>query len=105
MKQHESIKLTECSEGVQLAEAVIDEKGMLLVAEGTILNDKLIQRLVSKNIDTICVMVDEQISDEEKNLRRQQLEEQITKRFRKVISEPLMLAFRDALINYRSEDL
>ena len=105
MKQHESINLTECNEGVQLAEAVIDQQGMLLVAEGTILNDKLIQRLASKNIVTICVVVDEQLSDEEKNVRHQQIEEQLNKRFRKVISNPLMQQLRDALISYRSGEL
>ena len=84
-----------------LAESIHDDNGMLLFAEGIILTDKHISRLKEKNIATVTTMVDEQLSEEEMLLMRQQTQERLDKLFRKVMSDPLMQQLYNALIEYR----
>lgn len=101
MKQHE-IALDACSAGMKLAESVVDDNDVVFLAEGTLLTEKLIANLSERGISTVCVETIEQLSEEEKQRRRQQIEDQIKQRFRKVIENPLMQELCDALIDYRS---
>ena len=101
MKNNGTIDTSACTAGMQLAEPIHDDNGMLLFIEGTILTDKHISHLKEINIATVTTTLDEQLSEEELLLIRKQTQERLDRLFRNVMSNPLMQQLYNALIDYR----
>ena len=74
---------------MRLAKAVLNEKGLVLCGEGVELNDALISRLSSLNINKITVDGHPVDTGAEEKPLDEQLQD-LEKRFEKVKSDPLM---------------
>ena len=102
MSRNEIIQLDACTDGMKLAEPVVDAKGTMLLPDGAILTDKIITRLLEKNIPSVCIEVIEHVSEEEQQQHDLQVEETVKWRFRKVMESKLMQQLSDGLIEYQS---
>jgi hypothetical protein len=92
----QKIPLTLAKQGMKVAKAVLNEKGLVLCGEGVELDDALISRLTNLNVNKITVVghpVDTGM--EEKPLEEQV--QDLEKRFEKVKSDPLMKMVKDMI--------
>jgi len=85
----QKIPLNLAKPGMRLAKAVLNEKGLVLCGEGVELNDALISRLSSLNINKITVDGHPVDTGAEEKPLDEQLQD-LEKRFEKVKSDPLM---------------
>ena len=85
----QKIPLNLAKPGMRLAKAVLNEKGLVLCGEGVELNDALISRLSSLNINKITVEGHPVDTGAEEKPLDEQLQD-LEKRFEKVKSDPLM---------------
>ena len=105
MESSKTINLDECTDGMRLADGVIDENGMMLVSADTPINDKLLAKLANLGVENVTIIVEEQLSDEEKLRLQKEIEEQVNDRFRNVADNPLMQQLRDAIIQFRIDEV
>lgn len=87
--------------GTCIAKDVIDDKGNRLVNIGTPLTTSIIQILQKRGIKTVFISVEEKITDEQYEVLRQQIENDIQKLFRGVSSDSFVYSLKDILIQYR----
>jgi hypothetical protein len=80
------IPIAEAKEGMMLAKSITDDQGRTLCAEGTTLNERLINRFNQMGIASICIESEEVMSEEEYI----KLKQTIAERF-KVASDPSSL--------------
>ena len=73
-----SIPLKDAEEGMTLAKAVTNDKGMILCAEGTSLTTDLIDTLQQKEIGTIYIESSKEMSEEEYLASRQEIEKRFS---------------------------
>jgi len=72
------IPLKDAEEGMTLAKAITNEKGMILCAEGTPLTGDLIENLQQKEIATIYIESSKEMSEEEYLAFRQKIEKRFS---------------------------
>src|SRR3989338_3248902 len=92
----QKIPLNLAKPGMRLAKAVLNEKGLVLCGEGVELNDALISRLSSLNINKITVDGHPVDTGAEEKPLDEQLQD-LEKRFEKVKSDPLMKMIKDMI--------
>ena len=73
-----SIPLKDAEEGMTLAKAITNEKGMILCAEGTSLTADLIDNLQQKEIVNIYIESNKEMSEEEYLASRQKIEKRFS---------------------------
>lgn len=81
-----SIALEDAEEGMILANAVTDDRGMTLCAEGTPVTERLMNLLRQKGVTAIYIESDEEMSEDDYLLLKQKIE----KRFA-AVSDPASL--------------
>jgi hypothetical protein len=72
------IPLKDAEEGMTLAKAVTNDKGMILCAEGASLTEDLIDNLQQKEIATIYIESSKEMSEEEYLASRQKIEKRFS---------------------------
>ena len=72
------IPIKDAEEGMTLAKAITNDKGMILCAEGTSLTEDLIDNLQQKEIATIYVESSKEMSEEEYLALRQKIEKRFS---------------------------
>lgn len=99
MEQH---ALDEIEPGVQLAAAVSDSAGGVLLAAGTELTASLIASLQRRGISHVPVAV--QICSDELSAQQEKIRNRIGWLFRNGGDDPLMSRLREAVLEYRLEE-
>jgi len=72
------IPLKDAEAGMTLAKALTNDKGMILCAEGTSLTEELIDHLQQKEIATIYIESNKELSEEEYLASRQKIEKRFS---------------------------
>lgn len=92
--------------GMVVAKDIIDITGMLLVAKGATLNEQLITRLSKRGVDLVWI----ENNEEETSLNpleiekvKKQIAENLNKRFRLVIQDPIMGGLKGKILEYLIE--
>jgi len=75
--------------GVKLAKPIVNESGMIIIGEGTILSDIHIERLRNMNVNSVFI---EGTAGPSKS--REELLAELDARFRKTEEEPYMLVLK-----------
>lgn len=105
MKRIIEIALSDAEEGMQLANDVVDAKGVCLLAGGTALSLASINVLQRRGIETVSTYQLELLTDEQRQKKRQEIEQQLDHCFSKVIEEPFMESLKQIFMDYRCKDL
>ena len=105
MKNRITIDLSAATEGMQLATDAIDEKGVCLIVAGASLTEASIKGLAKRNIQNIEIYQQEQLTPEQAQQRRAEIQQQLDYCFSKTQSTPLMSDLKQMLYNYRTLDL
>ena len=64
------IRLADAQPGMVVAKAVVNPKGMVLCAEGTVLSDRMIARLLQMDVTTIVIESQDEMTDQEFERRK-----------------------------------
>ncbi len=97
------LRTTELQPGMVVAKVVTDIAGRILVAEGVTLNEGLISRLCQRDVDVVWVKGDGEegsLSPEEIERTKEKIQEDLDRRFRLVIEDPLMGGLKDRIFDY-----
>ena len=105
MKRRINVSLSELKVGDQLAEDVIDAKGVRLLSAGSKISQSAINGLNKRNIEAINIYHFQELSEEQRNEKHQEIERQLNHRFRKVFDQPLMKTLKKILLDYRKQEL
>lgn len=105
MNQIVDIPLSEAPPEAELARDVCDDRGNCLVTAGARLTPKIVERLRSREVKTVPVLLKVELSAEQVAVRRKEIEEQLDSRFRQVAADPLMVKFKSILLAYRLREL
>jgi len=97
--------LDSVQEGDELAEDIKDLNGQLLVSTGKLLDKKTIESLKQRNIEAVTINAFEQLTEEQRQARKDEIIEKINYRFRKPENNSLMEELRNLVIAYRLEGL
>lgn len=91
--------------GAELGADIIDNNGNLLMPIGSIISQESINKLMLREIESITIVEKELFSEEQIAELKKEVENSITHRFRKHSNNPLMNELKQALINYRINEL
>ena len=105
MKENIQILLTDAKEGMQLAEDVVDSKGVCLMTSGSELSESKINVLKKRAIETINVFKYDELSDEEREKMILEIKQQLQLAFSKTQEEPLMQDLKQIVFDYRIREL
>ncbi len=105
MKHKITIELPSAIEGMQLATDAIDDKGVCLIVAGATLTEASIQGLAKRNIKSIEIYQQEQLTPKQAQQRRAEIKTQLDYCFSKTQSKPLMSDLKQIFYNYRTLDL
>lgn len=97
MRKTVDIDLADARSGMVLAKDVMNASGQILAPTGMSITDHLVEGLRARGIVELCVCLQEDAADTTAR------KEHITYLFRKAGDDPLRLALRRALEQYRSE--
>lgn len=101
MKSVRLVPLEQVEAGMRLAGDLCDDNGSPLLSAGTELKDSLLASLARRGVKQVQVEVEEQLSDEERNARREAIARRLDVLFRHSGGSPLMDKLREALLRYR----
>ncbi len=105
MKIKINIPLSDAEEGMELAEDVIDKKGVCLISTGTSLSISSINGLQKRNIKTISVYKLEELTDKQRKKKRKKIKQELDHCFSKVIDQPVMQELKQILFEHKCRDL
>jgi len=105
MKTTMDISVDQVTEDAVLAADLKDPCGALMLPVGTVLSRTVLDRLKARGVHSVCVVVEEGFSDEQRETLRQQIEEHLSHRFRKVDDQPLMQGLKKILLSHRLKEL
>jgi hypothetical protein len=96
------IKIEEAKAGMRVAQDVLLKNTILVVPVGITLTDETIARLKRVGVGKIAIEDEgEEVSSEEERQRKlQEIEENVNKMFSKVINDPVMAKLCEATKNY-----
>ena len=92
--------------GMVVAKDIMDITGKLLVAKGVTLSEQLIPRLSQRGVDLVWVESDEEeisLSPKEIERIKEEIRENLDKRFRLVAQDPIMSGLKEKIIGYLIE--
>lgn len=84
---------------------ILDSRGQLLMPADAILSQQAIDRLTTREIKTVTIVEQEEMTEEQLAVLVEEIENTINHRFRNSHEIPLMEDLRKALINYRIKEL
>lgn len=91
--------------GAQLAMDLEDDRGRVLMKEGTRLTDEKRAALARRGVEHVVVYEENALSDEEVATRRAEITARVEARFAAVAGQPLMDRLKEVLLDYRLEVL
>jgi len=94
-------KLEELIEGDELSEDIFDVNGILILPDGKVLDERLIQALESRGVESIKVRAVVHLSEKDLEERRQEIINEIEHRFRNVQGNPLMKDLQVLITEHR----
>ncbi|MBN2144174.1 MAG: hypothetical protein JW774_06085 [Candidatus Aureabacteria bacterium] len=89
-----SIPLSNACPGMILARILTDEMGRTLCSAGTELNEKLIARLSKMGVSSVYIETNEQLSPEEADLMKKEIEE----RFARIQEGSILIGLKNILL-------
>ena len=92
--------------GMVVAKDIMDITGKLLVAKGVTLSEQLIPRLSQRGVDLVWVESDEEeisLSPKEIERIKEEIRENLDKRFRLVAQDPIMSGLKEEILGYLIE--
>ena len=105
MKAITEVMMSEAVVGKELATDLKDGNGNLVLLAGTILSAKVLEKLKARGIQSINLLQETGLSEEKKEITKQQHEKQLATLFRQVVDIPLMQELRKVLLIHRLRDL
>ena len=100
------LRTDQLQSGMVVAKDIMNIAGKLLVAKGVTLNEPLISRLVQREIDIVWVKSDEEeisLSPKEIEGIKEEIREDLDKRFRLVAQDPIMKGLKERMFDYLVE--
>jgi 3-deoxy-D-manno-octulosonate 8-phosphate phosphatase KdsC-like HAD superfamily phosphatase len=88
------VSISDVQEGMELAKALVNEKGMTLCAEGTQLTTSLISRFERMGIEAVYINSQEQMSEEDYLAKKQHIE----KHYSKVGDDPFFIPLKEVIL-------
>lgn len=104
MKTNKDISLDQVTVGTELAADLKDPSDALILPVGAVLSRTVLGKLQERGVSSVCVVVEESLSDEEREALRRQVEEQLSYRFRKAGDQPLMRELKQILLSHRLKE-
>jgi len=87
-----SVSVANLKPGMKLSRAVVNDSGMVLLPQGTVLTDSLIQRIENMNLTSISVE-----GGAESRKPKEEVLAELEHRFRKSDDQPLMQVIKRAM--------
>jgi hypothetical protein len=103
MMRIKEIFLDQAEPGMKLACDVKQTNGSCLLSAGSELSNEAIVLLNNRGVTTLQILI--AVDSQQKSAEIELIEQQISKRFRKVQNDPLMAQLRKALLNHRLKEL
>ena len=88
------IKLSQATPGMVLAQAV-EIDGVTLCGKDSTLTAKLIARLARREVQSVVIEGDEQLSEADLSARAAQEKQNLDRRFRRLAKDPFMMELKD----------
>ena len=92
-------------EGDELAVDIKDVNGQLLLPAGQLLNNRSIELLRRRDIQTVTVKLDQTLDKDQYKKLKEEVIERIDHKFRKVGANPVMQELHKLVIEYRLQGL
>lgn len=105
MKTTKEISLEQVTVGTELGADLHGSNSALILPVGTVLSRAVLDKLKARGVKSICVVVEESLSNEEREALRQQVDEQLSYRFRKLDDQLLMQELKRILLSHRLKDI
>ena len=87
--------------GMCLSEAVVDDSGRVLVPEGAVLTESLIQSLLRRGVSELCVDQATEEDPAEREIRRARIARSVAVYFRQAGDGVGSLALQEAILTFR----
>jgi len=100
------LRTDQLQSGMVVAKDIMDITGKLLVAKGVTLSEQLIPRLSQREVDFVWVESDEEeisLSPKEIERIKEEIRENLDKRFRLVAQDPIMSGLKEKILGYLIE--
>ncbi len=100
------LKIENLAPGMVLSKPLLDPNGKTLLGAGATLTDKIVARVASMNVAMVFVEGDPQSEEEihrpavgylSQNKTRQELLDQVDRKFRNALSDPLMVELKHCI--------
>jgi len=95
------LSIDQVTVGAVLATDLTDSNGALILPESTILSQAVLDKLKTRGEKNVCIVIEENSSNEQRDALRQQVEEQILSRFRKSDDQPLMQELKRIILSHQ----
>jgi hypothetical protein len=105
MKNNKVVSLEQATEGMTLAQDVIDASGNCLMVSGVVLTKNQLSSLKKRGINSIAIEFEQEISAEEITALRNASIAQLDHRFRQVQDDVDMQRLKNVLLAYRLDCL
>ncbi|KAA3626062.1 MAG: hypothetical protein DWQ09_17680 [Proteobacteria bacterium] len=105
MRQILRIPIDDVTEGAELAADLLDDKGRMLMKQGTELTAEKLSALRRRNVEMVSVLAENEMDAAEIETRRLEIVERVEARFERHRDNDLMQRFKAVVIDYRGEVL
>jgi len=105
MNTSKEISIDQVAVGAILATDLKDSNDSLILPASIVLSQAILDKLKARGEQSICIVVEENYSNEQREALRQQIEEQLLSRFRKSNDQPLMQELKQILLSHRLKDV
>ena len=105
MRQILRVPINDVTEGAELAADLLDDKGRMLMKQGTELTADKLSALRRRNVEMVPILAENEMDAAEIETRRLEIVERVEARFERHRDNDLMQRLKAVVIDYRGEVL
>ena len=105
MRQILRVPIGDVTEGAELAADLLDDKGRMLMKQGTQLTADKLSALRRRNVEMVPILAENEMDAAEIETRRLEIVERVEARFERHRDNDLMQRLKAVVIDYRGEVL